>query len=427
LDSVLEEFTLTLLKRKEVMAMLGNKLFRFTFIMALAFILSGTQVWAQQSPIKIGIVQGFSGALEAYAKQMQTGFKMGLEYGTKGKNEVMGRKINLIVEDDQLKPDVAKRLITKLYADDKVDLVVGTTSSAAALAMLPVAQEFKKILLVEPAVADSITGSAWNRYIFRTGRNSGQDAVSNAKAVAKPGVSLAAIAQDYAFGRDGVAAYKEAAEKLGAKMIHEEYCPMAQTDHTSSVQRIIDALKDKPGEKYVFVVWAGKNPPIEQMAVMKVEKYGIKITTGGNILPVLKATLPLLKAYGSLKGMMGGAYYYYELPKNPVNDWFVKEHQARFKEPPDFFTCGGFAAAMAVVRAFEKANSTDTEKLIATMEGMEFMTPKGRMYFRNIDHQAMQSMYIFKMDVKPDREWAVPVLVRDISPEEGAPPILVKR
>ncbi len=399
----------------------------FFLIIAFGLMLSSAQVWGAEPPIKIGIVQGFSGALEAYAKQMLTGFKMGLEYGTKAKNEVIGRKIELIVEDDQLKPDVAKRLITKLYADDKVDLVVGTTSSAAALAMLPVALEFKKILLVEPAVADSITGSAWNRYIFRTGRNSGQDAIANAKAVAKPGVFLAAIAQDYAFGRDGVAAYKEAAEKLGAKMIHEEYCPMAQTDHTSSVQRIIDALKDKQGEKYVFVVWAGKNPPIEQMCAMKIEKYGIKITTGGNILPVLKATLPLLKAYDSLKGMMGGAYYYYELPKNPINDWFVKEHQARFKEPPDFFTCGGFAAVMATIAGIEKAKSTDTEKLITAMEGMEFMTPKGRMFFRKEDHQAMQSMYIFRLEARPDREWAVPVLVREISPEEGAPPILVKK
>ncbi len=399
----------------------------FFLCIVLGFMLFSPQVYGAERPIKIGIVQGFSGALEAYAKQMLTGFKMGLEYGTKGKNEITGRKVELIVEDDQLKPDVAKRLITKLYADDKVDLVVGTTSSAAALAMLPVALEFKRILLVEPAVADSITGSAWNRYIFRTGRNSGQDAIANAKAVAKPGVFLAAIAQDYAFGRDGVTAYKEAAEKLGAKMIHEEYCPMAQTDHTSSVQRIIDALKDKKGEKYVFVVWAGKNPPIEQMAAMKIEKYGIKITTGGNILPVLKATLPILKAFESLRGMMGGAYYYYELPKNPVNDWFVKEHQARFKEPPDFFTCGGFAAAMATIAGIEKARSTDTEKLITAMEGMSFMTPKGRMFFRKEDHQAMQSMYIFRLEARPDREWAVPVLVREISPEEGAPPILVKK
>ncbi len=396
-------------------------------LFALILLCLGVRLGEAQGPIKVGIVQGFSGALEAYAKQMLTGFKLGLEYATKGKNEVIGRKIELIVEDDQLKPDVAKRLITKLYADDKVDLVVGTTSSAAALAMLPVALEFKKILLVEPAVADSITGSAWNRYIFRTGRNSGQDAISNAKAVAKPGITLAGIAQDYAFGRDGIAAYKAAAEKLGAKMVHEEYCPMAQTDHTSSVQRIIDALKDKPGEKYVFVIWAGKNPPIEQMAAMKMEKYGIKITTGGNILPVLKATLPLLKAFESLKGMMGGAYYYYELPKNPVNDWLVKEHTARFKEPPDFFTCGGFAAAMALITALEKAKSTDTEKLIAAMEGMEFTTPKGRMFFRKEDHQAMQSMYVFRLEARADREWAVPVLVREVTPEEGAPPILVKR
>lgn len=396
-------------------------------LFALILLCLGVRLGEAQGPIKVGIVQGFSGALEAYAKQMLTGFKLGLEYATKGKNEVIGRKIELIVEDDQLKPDVAKRLITKLYADDKIDLVVGTTSSAAALAMLPVALEFKKILLVEPAVADSITGSAWNRYIFRTGRNSGQDAISNAKAVAKPGITLAGIAQDYAFGRDGIAAYKAAAEKLGAKMVHEEYCPMAQTDHTSSVQRIIDALKDKPGEKYVFVIWAGKNPPIEQMAAMKLEKYGIKITTGGNILPVLKATLPLLKAFESLKGMMGGAYYYYELPKNPVNDWLVKEHTARFKEPPDFFTCGGFAAAMALITALEKAKSTDTEKLIAAMEGMEFTTPKGRMFFRKEDHQAMQSMYVFRLEARADREWAVPVLVREVTPEEGAPPILVKR
>src|SRR5688572_10285343 len=186
-----------------------------------------------QGPIKIGLVQGISGALEVYAKQVVTGFKLGLEYGTNGKMEIGGRKIELIVEDDQLKPDVSKRLVTKLYADDKADIVVATTSSAAALAVLPVAAEFKKVLVVEPAVADSITGEHWNRYIFRTGRNSGQDAIANALAVAKPGVQIATIAQDYAFGKDGVAAYKAAVEKLGAKVVHEEYTPRDATDFTA--------------------------------------------------------------------------------------------------------------------------------------------------------------------------------------------------
>jgi branched-chain amino acid transport system substrate-binding protein len=371
-------------------------------------------------PIKIGFLQGLSGALEVYGKQEVTGFKMGLEYATQGTGKILGRDVELIIEDTQLKPDRAKMLLTKLYADDKVDLAVGPTSSGVALAILPVAEEFKKILIVEPAVADAVTGEAWNRYIFRTGRNSGQDAISNAAAVAKPGVSIATIGQDYAFGRDGVAAYKAAAEKLGATVVHEEYCDPKGTDFTAPIQKIIEALKDKPEPKYVWVIWAGKGGPVPQMLSSGLEKYGIQITSGGNVLAALKLMKPL-------KGMVGAAYYYYENPKNEINDWLVREHLKRFNEPPDFFTCGGFSAAMAVVAGITKAGSTDTEKLIKAMAGMEFMTPKGKMIFRAEDHQALQAMYVFKLDARDDVEWAIPVLVRELTPEETAPPILNKR
>ena len=84
-----------------------------------------------------------------------------------------------------LKLALGKNLLAAAYGDDKVDLAVGPTASPVALAMLPVAEEYKKILLVEPAVADSITGDKWNKYIFRTGRNSSQDAIANAVAVDK--------------------------------------------------------------------------------------------------------------------------------------------------------------------------------------------------------------------------------------------------
>ena len=386
---------------------------------ALVLVLPGV---AAAQTIKIGFVQGISGPFEVYAKQEITGFTMGLEYATGGKGEVLGRKIEVLIEDDQLKPDVSKQKVTKLYADDKVDLVVGTTSSAAALAILPVAAEFKKVLIVEPAVADSITGEAWNRYIFRTGRTSTQDAIANALAVAKPGVSIATIAQDYAFGKDGAAAYKMQVEKLGAKVVHEEYTPRDATDFTAPIQKILGALKDAKGPKYVAVIWAGKGGPYSQLVASKVDKSGITITSGGNVLDILKA----FKSY-NLEGMVGGAYYYYEIPKNPVNTWLVTEHMKRFKEPPDFFTCGGFAAAMAVVAAIQKAGGTDTEKLIAAMEGMEFQSPKGRMIFRKEDHQALQSMYDFKLASKPDVPWLIPTLTRELSPQETAPPIQNKR
>ena len=371
-------------------------------------------------PIKIGILQGLSGPYEIYGKAEVTGFKMGLEFFTNGTNNIIGRPVELIVEDTQLKAARAKMLLTKLYSDDKVDLAVGPTSSGVALAILPVAKDFKKILIVEPAVADAITGAHWNRYIFRTGRNSSQDAISNAVAVAKPGVSIACIGQDYAFGRDGIAAYKKAAEKLGAKVVHEEYSDPKGTDFTAPIQRIIEAMKDKPEPKYVWVIWAGKGGPMPQLISGGLDKYGIEIASGGNVLAALKMMKPL-------KGMEGSIYYYYENPDNSVNDWLVKEHYKRFKEPPDFFTCGGFAAAGAVVAAIQKAGSTDTEKLIAAMEDMEFMTPKGKMKFRKEDHQALQSMYAFKLDVKPDVAWAIPVLVKELSMEETAPPIMNKK
>ena len=389
----------------------------FIFICLAIFLICSPA--AADKPIKIGIIQGLSGPYEIYGKAEVTGFKMGLEYFTKGTNQIIGRDVELVVEDTQLKAARAKMLLTKLYSDDKVDLAVGPTSSGVALAVLPVAQEFKKILIVEPAVADSITGKNWNRYIFRTGRNSSQDAISNAVAVAEPGVSIACIAQDYAFGRDGIAAYKTAAEKLGAKVVHEEYSDPKGTDFTAPIQRIIEALKDKPAPKYVFVIWAGKGGPMPQLMDAGLDKYGIEIASGGNVLAALKMMKPL-------KGMKGSIYYYYENPQNAVNDWLVKEHFKRFNEPPDFFTCGGFAAASAVVSAITRAGSTDTEKLIATMEDMEFMTPKGKMRFRKEDHQALQSMFAFELDVKPDVAWAIPVLTKTLSLEETAPPIMNK-
>ena len=152
--------------------------------------------------------------------------------------------------------------------------------------MLPVAEEYKKILLVEPAVADSITGDKWNKYIFRTGRNSSQDAISNAVALDKPGVTIATLAQDYAFGRDGVKAFKESVKK--AKIVHEEYLPPTTTDFTAGAQRLIDKLKDQPGRKVIWVVWAGAGNPFK-IADLDLKRYGIEIATGGNILPAMAA------------------------------------------------------------------------------------------------------------------------------------------
>ncbi|HEY8555192.1 MAG TPA: ABC transporter substrate-binding protein, partial [Burkholderiales bacterium] len=220
--------------------------------------------------------------------------------------------------------------------------------------------------------------------------------------------------QDYAFGRDGVKAFKDALKQ--AQIVHEEYLPPNTTDFTAGAQRLFDALKDRPGRKVIFIIWAGAGNPFK-IADLEPQRYGIEIATGGNILPALAA-------YKQFPGMQGATYYYYSIPKNPVNDWLVREHQKRFNSPPDFFTAGGMAAGMAVVEALKRTGGdTDTEKLIRAMEGMRFDTPKGPMTFRKEDHQAMQSMYHFRVKVDPKLPWADLELVREIKPEEMQVPI----
>jgi branched-chain amino acid transport system substrate-binding protein len=110
-----------------------------------------------------------------------------------------------------------------------------------------------------------------------------------------------------------------------------------------------------------------------------------------------------------------------------VNDWLVAEHQKRFNAPPDFFTAGGMAVASAVVTAIQKAGGTDTEKLIAAMEGMEFDTPKGTMVFRKDDHQAMQPMYHFKVKANGKDENDLLDLVREIPIAELPVPVRNKK
>jgi len=371
-----------------------------------------------QSEIRIAHVYSKTGPLEAYGKQTQAGLLMGLEYATGGSMTVAGKKLVLIEKDDQGKPDLGKSLLAAAYSDDKADLAVGPSASGVALAMLPVAEEYKKILIVEPAVADSITGDKWNKYIFRTGRNSSQDAISNAVAIDKPGVTIATLAQDNAFGRDGVKAFKEAVKK--GKLVHEEYLPAATTDFTAGAQRLIDRLKDVPGKKVIWIVWAGAGNPFK-IADMDLKRYGIEIATGGNILPAMAA-------YKNLPGMEGATYYYFGIPKNPVNEAMVSMSYKQFKAPPDFFTAGGFSAAMAIVTALKKTGGdTKTNTLIKAMEGMSFDTPKGVMTFRKEDHQAMQSMYHFRIKNDPAMAWGVPELVREIKPEEMNVPVRNQR
>jgi len=371
-----------------------------------------------EDPVKIALVHGISGhAFAAFSKQTQIGFELGIEYATGGTNMVKGHPIEIIHKDTQFKPDVARAVLAEAYGDDEVLLAVGATSSGVTKGLLPIAEEYERILLIEPAVADSLTGPDGNRYVFKTSRNSSMDMQAQAIAL-NPDENLfvATLAEDYAFGRDGISAFKTALDGSGATIVTEEYIPQGTSDFTAATERMFNALKDKEGRKVILIYVAGGGDPMGKIQAMQPERHGIEISTGGHILPVLPT-------YKRVPGMEGAIYYYFENPNNVINDWLVKTHQERFDGPPDFFTAGGMAAALAVVKALETAEEWETESLIAAMEGMSWETPKGEMTFRPEDHQALQSMYHFKIRVDENVDWAIPELVREITADEMDIPI----
>ncbi|MYL35052.1 ABC transporter substrate-binding protein [Pontibacillus yanchengensis] len=373
---------------------------------------SGEDAGGSSEPVKIGVLASLSGALETYGVQTKRGFELGLEYATDGTMEVAGRKIEVVFEDTETDPKVARQKAIGLLEDEGVDVLVGSSSSGDTKAVLPIAKQHEKVMVVEPAVADSITGADWNKYIFRTARNSSQDAVAGAAAIADEGVEIATLAPDSAFGRDGVGAFAKAAKDLGADIVHQEFADATATDFTANIQKIIEADPD-----YLFVIWAGANTPWNQISDLKLQEKGIQVSTGAPDIAALKTMKPLI-------GMEGFTVYYHELPDNEVNDWLVKRHEEEYGEVPDLFTPGGMSAAISIVEALKETEGDATaDSLIPTMEGMSFDTPKGTMTFREENHQALQTLYKITLEEKEGYDYPVPVLERKLSPEETAPPI----
>ena len=396
------------------------RLHRFAIAMLAAAGISGVAM-AQSKEVKIAHIIDKTGPLELFATASNIGLMLGLEYATGGTMEVAGKKINVVIKDGQFKPDIAKSLLQSAYTDDKVDIAVGPTFSASALAMIPVARENKRLLIIDSAAAENLTGARGSRYVFRTGRNSDQDGYSNAAVLARPGYFVATLAPDYAFGREGVQSFRDAMKKAGGNLVHEEYAPLGTTDFTAQAQRIFNALKDKPGRKIVWYIWAGPGNPLKLLD-QDPGRYGIEVVSGGGtVLALMPGAKPLI---GGAEAATG---YYFQCPKNAANDWLVKEHQKRYNSPPDFFTAQGMNSGIAIVEALKKTKgNTDTETMIAAMKGMAFDGPKGRVFFNKDNHQLMQPAYKFRYKEDPSIKGGVGLeCLGEVKIEDMAIPAMV--
>ncbi len=365
--------------------------------------------------IKVGVLTTETGPLDYYGTMQVRGLKLGIEYATAGSWQVGQRPIELTIEDDAGDPTTAGRKARELIEQQGVDILQGCVSSAATIVVAGIAEEYRRLLLVEPAAADSITGEHWNRYVFRTAASVWQDAAAGGRyAVEHLGKTFCYLAPDYVFGRQSSAAWREIIESYGGETLLDLLVPPETTDFRPFLNQILDT-----GADVLVQSWsgAGYRPLFSQMRELGVfERMRV---TGGLGDREARHALGL-----DAVGLVGICKYSYILPQNPINDWLTQRHLEQYAEPPDLFTGGGFAAGVALAEALKKTGGKpDADALIATMAGLSFDGPKGVYTFREEDHQALQPMYIVEMVPGVEQVWAIPQLIREVAPEETAPPV----
>jgi branched-chain amino acid transport system substrate-binding protein len=373
---------------------------------ATARIESGAGVSAK-SAVKVGIIYSRTGAFAGFGAEYIQGFRLGLQYLTKGTNTVNGHKLQITVVDDATDPAKAvaagKDLIGQGYK-----ILAGSVSSAVALQMGALAAQNKVLLIAGPAATDAITGL--NRYTFRSGRQSYQDVLAAAAFIprAQVGRKIVVFAEDIAFGASNVAAVRAVFGGRG-HTVSSILVPFNASDLTPFAQRLKNADAD-----LVFVAWAGPNA-IQMW--QSLQQQGIPRSTRLVTGAADRVT------YSTLGPVLGGvnllSHYVSNGPKNRVNTWLVKTMKKR-KQVPDLFTPDGFVAAQMLVRAVQKADGDNVDKLIKALEGWQFLAPKGKQRIRPQDHAMIQPMFQVQL-VKKGSTYA-PKVIKVISPGNVQPP-----
>lgn len=354
---------------------------------------AGSEVAAKHT-IKVGVIYSRTGLLAAYGQQYAEGLEYGLKYVSKGTGKVAGHTVQLTLIDDAGDPakavSAAKDLIGQGYK-----IIIGSVSSGVALQLAPLAAQNKILYISGPAANDAITGN--NRYTFRSGRQTLQDVLA-IRGIIGPkeiGKKIVVFAQDSAFGQGNAAAVRQVLGGLG-HTVSQILVPLSATDFTPFAEQAKRANAD-----LLYVAWAGTTA-IPMWRAM--DQAGVtKATTVATGLAE-RATWPFY-----VPGLEFLSHYTTLAPKSPVNTWLRKEMKKQYKLP-DLFTPDGFVAAQMIARAITKGGGSNVEKMIAALEGWQFMAPKGIQRIRKSDHAMAQPMFQVRLKQLSGNEYmAVPV------------------
>ncbi|HVP76264.1 MAG TPA: ABC transporter substrate-binding protein [Thermodesulfobacteriota bacterium] len=360
-------------------------------VVAVSFIMiSPSASFAQaKGPIKIGYISPLSGGMAANGKDMLTGIELYLE---EIGYQVAGRKIELLVEDDEANPATGLTKTRKLVEKDGVHLMTGGLMASTAYALAPYIDS-KEIPMTYPIMsADDITQRKIPKWIIRTGWASCQphqpfgEYAYNVLKYKK----IAVIAYDFAFGWECVGGFHKAFEDSGGKILQKIWVPLTAQDFSPYLSQF---SKDADA---VFAVFSG----IQTIKFNKqYQEFGLKgkvpLIGGGTVTD--EHALPQMgdETIGVITPL-----HYSEVLDNPANKKFVKAFREKAKKAASYYSEGTYTGARWIVEAIKAING-DVEnrgKLMEALRKVELKdVPRGPMKLDSYGNP-IQNIYIRKVE-----------------------------
>jgi branched-chain amino acid transport system substrate-binding protein len=349
-----------------------------------------------QDKLKVGVIATLSGPPAVLGQQLRNGFQLAVkELGGK----LGGREVEVIVQDDELKPDVAVTKVRALVERDKVDFVVGPIFSNMLQAIFKPVTDAGAILISPNAGTSNYAGRECNPNFFVTSYQNDQMHEVAGKYAQDKGIKTAYImAPNYQAGKDALAGFKR---YFKGNVLDEVYVPLNQLDYSAELARIAAA---KPEALFVFLPGGmGVN------FVRQFRQAGLadKVTFLSTFT-VDESTLPAQQ--DAALGFFAGSNWAPNMD-NPQNKKFVAAYEKEFGAVPATYAFQAYDAAMLIDSALKetKGNTTDKDALRAALKKANFQSLRGNFKF-NANNYPIQDFYLTKVAKRPDGKFQTEIV-----------------
>ena len=366
--------------------------------LALAVVLAVISVPAvAQSPIRIGASLSLTGTYAKLGKNQHEGYQLCIkELNAKG--GLLGRKVDLVVYDDQSMPPTAVRLYEKLITEDKVDAVMGPYSSPVSEAAANVTEKYKKVMVAPLAATTSIFKKG-RKYIFMVISPAEGYLDGLVDMASKRGLkTIAVINEDTLFSKAAAAGAIELAKKKGLQVVYQEAYPKGNQDFSALLTKIRAANPDVIAAATYFDDAVALTRQMKELNVNP-KMYGV--TVGGD-LPEFYDTLKQNAEF-----IYGATQWEHTLPY-PGNQEFFDTYKKEFNHEPSYHSAAGYAGCLIYAEAVRRANALDADRVREQLLKLETKTAFGEYKVDADGFQTAHKMVTFqwqgekKVTVWPD-------------------------